>query len=100
MNFSNLPDMENQLKKKGKIVTLEKQIEERVKQDNKKIIESAFGEDSFILETKKPKCRHGCKYNYRYNHMFYCIYDYAYSFTRKETEKETELKRIINMNRS
>ena len=100
MNFNGLLNTENQLKKKSKVITLEKQIKERVKQDNKKIIESAFGKDSFILETDKPKCKHNYRHDYIYKFRHHCRYDYANNLIkRKEKSKEKEINRIININK-
>lgn len=101
MNFSDLPTTENQLKKKNKVVSVEKQIKEKMEQHDKKHVESKFGKGSFILETDKPKCKHNCRHYYIYKFRHHCRYDYTDNLIkRKEKPKNKELERIINMNRS
>jgi len=102
MNFNNLPNTENQLKKKSKVTTLKQQIKEKVKLDNQEIIDSVFGKDSFILETKRPKCKHNYRYDYIYKFRHHCRYDFTNNFIKrneKKNKREKEIDRIINMNK-
>lgn len=100
MDFNDLPDMETQLKKKSKVISLEQQIKEKMEQHDKKGVESKFGKDSFTLKTDKPKCKHNYRYDYKYKFKHHCRYDYTNNLIKRdEKQRKTEIQRIINMNR-